>query len=79
MKLTEAEVIRLIREHLDGQFPKLCSVCKRSYGSFREFLLITNPLGSTMSYDAELDNWNPVEPLGHYDLRQLPLWEYTMP
>jgi hypothetical protein len=64
MKLTEAEVIRVIREHLDGQFPKLCSVCNRSYGSFQEFLLITKPVGSTMSYDAELNDWNPVEPLG---------------
>ena len=64
MQLTEAEVIRLIRAHLEGQFPKLCPLCKRSYGSFREFLLVTKPVGSTMSYDAELNDWNPVKPLG---------------
>jgi hypothetical protein len=64
MKLTEAEVIRLIREHLEGQFPKLCSVCNRSYGSFREFLMITKPVGSTMSYDADMNDWKPVKPLG---------------
>ena len=64
MKLTEAEVIRFIRGHLEGQFPKLCAVCGRSYGSFREFLLITKPVGSTLSFDAELNDWNPVEPVG---------------
>lgn len=64
MKLTEAEVIRLIREHLERQFPKVCAVCSRSYGSFREFLLLTRPVGSTMSHDAELNDWNPVQPLG---------------
>jgi hypothetical protein len=64
MKLTEAEVIRVVREHLEGQFPKSCSVCKRSYGSFREFLLTTKTVGSTMSHDAELNDWNPVVPLG---------------
>jgi len=64
MELTEAEVIRFIREHLESQFPKVCSVCKRSYGTLREFLLITKPVGSTMSYDAEVNDWNPVEPRG---------------
>ena len=64
MKLTEAEVIRFIRAHLESQFPKLCSACKRSYGSFREFLMVTKPVGSTWSYDAELNDWNPLRPLG---------------
>lgn len=64
MKITEAEVIRSIRDHLEGQFPKLCHVCNRSYGSFREFLLVTKPVGSTISHDAELNDWNPVAPLG---------------
>jgi hypothetical protein len=62
--MTEAEVIRTIREHLEGQFPKACSVCKRSYVNFREFLLSTTPTGSTLSYDAELNDWKPEQPLG---------------
>src|SRR5581483_11480215 len=32
--MTAAEVIGTIREHLEGQFPKVCSVCKRSYVNF---------------------------------------------
>ena len=62
--MTEAEVIQTIREHLEGQFPKVCPVCKRSFGSFREFLLITTPVGSTLSFDAEWNDWNPAQPLG---------------
>jgi hypothetical protein len=62
--MTEAEVIRAIREHLEEQFPKVCLVCKRSYANFREFLLITTPTGSTLSYDAELNDWKPEQPIG---------------
>ena len=62
--MTRFEVVRAIRQHLEGQFPKVCSVCHHSYGSFREFLLVTTPVGSTMSYDAELNEWNPVRPIG---------------
>jgi hypothetical protein len=62
--MTEAEVIRTIRGHLEGQFPKVCSACKRSFLTFREFLLITTPVGSTISFDAELGNWEPAQPLG---------------
>ena len=62
--ITEAEVVRTIREHLERQFPKVCSVCKRPFATFREFLLTTTPIGSTMSYDVQLGNWKPVQPLG---------------
>ncbi len=62
--MTEADVIRITREHREKQFPKVCGVCKRSYGDFREFLLITTPVGSTMSYDAQRHDWRPLRPLG---------------
>jgi len=61
--MTELEVIQVIREHLEGQFPKVCSACKRSFPSFREFLLTTTAVGSTMSYDAEFNDWKPAQPL----------------
>jgi hypothetical protein len=72
MPMTEAEVIRLTREHLEGQFPKVCAVCTRSYGNFREYLLNTTPVGSTISYDAELNDWNPVQPLGTMECANCP-------
>src|ERR1035441_7295166 len=62
--MTEANVIQTIREHLEGQFPKVCSVCKRVFANFHEFLLITTPLGSTLSFDAEWNDWKPAQPLG---------------
>jgi hypothetical protein len=62
--ITEVEVVKAIREHLERQFPKVCSVCKRPFATFREFLLATTPIGSTMSYDVQLGDWKPMQPLG---------------
>lgn len=60
--MTETEVVRIIRAHLESQFPKVCTNCKVYFATFRDFLLATNPLGSTISYDAELGDWNPTDP-----------------
>lgn len=62
--MTEADVIRIIRAHLERQFPKVCSNCNRRFDTFRDFVLVTKPVGSTVSYDAELGDWKPTEPVG---------------
>lgn len=62
--MTEAEVIRLMREHLETQFPKLCPNCQRSYASLRQYIQITAHLGPAMPYDAEMGDWNPAQPIG---------------
>ena len=62
--MTEAEVIRIMREHLEGQFPKVCPTCNRRFVTLREYLLTTKPVGSAMPYDAEAGDWNPLQPLG---------------
>lgn len=62
--MTEEEVVSTIRAHLEGQFPKVCANCERCYPTFRNYLQNTSRLGSAMSYDAELGNWEPVKPLG---------------
>ena len=62
--LTEAEVIRIMREHLEGLFPKVCTNCKRRFANLREYLLVTKHLGSSISYDAEAGDWTPVRPVG---------------
>jgi hypothetical protein len=62
--MTEAKVITAMREHLEGQFPKMCSNCKHEYATLREYLATTTQLGSAMPYDAEMGNWNPLEPIG---------------
>ena len=62
--MTEAEVVRIMREHLEGLFPKVCPSCRRSFATLREYLLTTIHVGPAMSYDAELGDWNPLRPMG---------------
>ena len=64
--MTEEQVIRIIRDHLEGQFPKVCANCERRYTTFRNYLLNTSRLGSPMSYDAEIGDWQPLKPLGAF-------------
>jgi hypothetical protein len=62
--MTEAEVVKTMREHLEDQFPKVCSNCDRRYTSLNDYLMRTTHLGSTMPYDAEVGNWTPLKPIG---------------
>jgi hypothetical protein len=62
--MTEEEVVKTIRDHLEGQFPKVCANCERCYTTFRMYLQNTTRLGSAMSYDAEIGDWKPLKPLG---------------
>lgn len=62
--MTEAEVISIMRQHLEAQFPQCCTNCKRPFATLREYLLITEQVGSAMPYDVELGDWQPLEPLG---------------
>ena len=64
--MTEEQVISIIREHLEGQFPKVCANCERCYTTFRNYLLETSRLGAPMSYDAEIGDWQPLKPLGAF-------------
>jgi len=62
--MTEAEVIRQMRAHLESLFPKRCPKCGRTYDSLREYLQNTTPMGPAIPYDVELGDWQPQEPLG---------------
>jgi len=62
--MTEAEVVRIMRQHLEGLFLKVCPVCLRRFATLREYLLTTTQLGPAMPYDAELGDWKPLRPLG---------------
>ena len=63
-QLTEADVIKVMRDHLEGLFPKVCPKCQRRYATLREYLQNTEHLGSAVPYDAELGDWNPTRPRG---------------
>ena len=62
--MTEIDVIREIQGHLQGHFPKVCPLCHRTYDTLRDFLLLTTPAGPVVSYDAEVGDWNPADPIG---------------
>jgi hypothetical protein len=62
--MTEADVIRIMREHLEGQFPKACSNCNRRFANLHEYIAITEHLGPAMPYDADMGEWQPTRPLG---------------
>ena len=70
--MTETKVIRLMREHLEGQFPKVCPKCNRRFATLRDYLQITEHVGPAMPYDVDLGNWNPLEPLGTFTYANCP-------
>jgi hypothetical protein len=62
--MNQAEVITIMREHLEGLFPKTCGHCQRRFASLKEYLLNTEHAGSAMPYDADAGDWNPLRPMG---------------
>lgn len=70
--MTEAEVVKTLREHFEGLFPKVCPNCNRSFTTLREYILTTKRLGPSISYDAELGDWNTLRPIGSVALANCP-------
>lgn len=70
--MTEAEVIRAMRDHLEGLFPKTCPNCQRTYANLREYLQLTTHQGLPIPYDAQAGNWQPLKPLGTVTLANCP-------
>jgi hypothetical protein len=62
--MIEAEVVRLMREHLESQFPKVCPTCQRHFASLYDYIQNTYRVEPSISYDAEVGDWNPKEPIG---------------
>ena len=57
--IKEIDIIFILQDHLEHQFPKVCGVCQHRYATLREYLELTKQLGSVMSHHAELENWQP--------------------
>lgn len=66
--MTEAEVIDVMRHHLEGKFPKKCAFCDRTYSSLKDYLLHTTHVGPPKSYDVELGLYQPTQPIGTLSL-----------
>jgi hypothetical protein len=70
--VTEAEVVRIMRKHLEGLFPKVCPHCNRRFATLREYLLTVEHLGPPIPYDAEMDDWSPLRPVGTVTIANCP-------
>jgi hypothetical protein len=70
--MTDDEVIQISFEHFVGLFPKTCSCCGRCFATFREYVLATTPIGTAVSYDAELAAWKTKQPIGAAALANCP-------
>ena len=62
--MTEEEVIQTLQEYFESLFPKACPSCNRYFITLREYILNTKRIGVTISYDAELGNWDTKQPIG---------------
>jgi hypothetical protein len=66
--MTEADVIRVIREHVEGLFPKTCNACQKVFPNYRDYLLNTERVGVPISYDIELGDLKPKHSSGNFAL-----------
>jgi hypothetical protein len=70
--MTEEEFIRLNYQRALAVFPKTCHTCGRRYETLRAYVLTAKPIGPAISYDVELGEWHPVDPLGTVALANCP-------
>jgi hypothetical protein len=67
-----AEAVRLIRAHVESKFPKTCTMCGRLFSNLADYLRDTRYVGQPVSYDAEMEEWTPKEPVGSYAMSRCP-------
>lgn len=62
--MDENKVREIIQKHAEGQFPRTCPCCGVAFNSLAEYYESTTRLGDPISYDAEIDDWEPEKPVG---------------
>lgn len=70
--MTDDEIVRMMREHFEGLFPRVCPSCGRSFATLRDYILATSRVGPTISFDAAAGNWKPERPVGALALSNCP-------
>lgn len=70
--MTEEEFIQLNYEHYSGLFPKACTNCGRRFETLGDYILATRVVGATISYDAELGEWETTHPVGAVAMANCP-------
>jgi hypothetical protein len=69
--MNDEEILRLVREHFEGLFPKTCS-CGRRFATLREYIVDTELVRGTISYDAASGDWKPAQFLGTWAFANCP-------
>jgi hypothetical protein len=64
--LSEGQVVDIIQTAVENQFPKDCAPCGRRFNSMKEYLESTVHLGQPRSYDADMKDWQPSNPMGTF-------------
>jgi hypothetical protein len=62
--MTEEEVVRIVRSHIEGLFPKVCPKCGRQFNSLRDYLQWTTHMGSPHFFEPDGDGPTPANPVG---------------
>ena len=58
------EIVQMMHRHFESLFPRQCSTCGHRFGSLREYILGTQRVAGTISYDAERGDWDTKLPIG---------------
>ena len=66
--MTSDEAIRLTRKHIEGQFPKTCTMCGARYENLAAYLRGTTHVGAPVSFDVAMGDLHPREPAGTFSL-----------
>ncbi len=66
--MTENEIIKIMIDYLETQFPKRCNTCGKEFNSLKDYLRNTTHIGKPGSHDVDLGRWFPTKPLGTFAL-----------
>src|SRR5688572_5267112 len=69
--MSEDEVVRIVRSHIEGLFPRVCPTCSRRFASLREYLDATTHLSTPVLYDDIFDEL-PAQPIGPMSFANCP-------
>lgn len=70
--MEEQEVLNLLYNYFCSLFPMKCNACGRVFDSLRDYIQVTDPVGPSVSYDAERGDWQTERPLGSFALANCP-------
>ena len=70
--MNEMEVVQIVRNYIEKQFPKKCQNCKREFRTLKEYLQETSHIGKPVSFDADFGEWKPEKPIGTHSYANCP-------